>query len=78
MKEVNLKLKVLDSSDFEEAKNLIGEEVYFISDIKNPSLDEFDILDSIRFSQWTGDIFFNDSDEAYPFIVKKDWQNKLV
>ena len=28
MKEINLKLKVLDSSDFEEAKELIGEEVY--------------------------------------------------
>lgn len=72
MKEINLKLKLLDSSDFEEARKLIGEEVYFISDIKNPLLDECDILDSIRFTQWTSDIFFNDNDEAYPFIIKKD------
>lgn len=72
MKEINLKLKLLDSSDFEEAKRLIGEEVYFISDIENLSLDECDILDSIRFTQWTRDIFFNNNDEAYSFIVKKD------
>ena len=72
MKEVNLKLKVLDSSDFEEAKNLIGEEVYFISDIENITLDECDTLDSIRFTRWTNDIFFNDNDEAYPFIIKND------
>lgn len=72
MKEINLKLKALDSSDFKEAKKLIGEEVYFISDIKNPSLDECDVLDSIRFTQWTTNIFFNTNDEAYPYIIKKD------
>lgn len=71
MKEVNLKLHLLDSSDIEEARKLIGEEVYFVDDSKNPQLDNCDTLDSIRFTQWTNDIFFNDNDEAYPFIIKK-------
>ena len=72
MKEINLKLNVLDSSDFEQAKGLLGEEVYFISDIKNPNLEECDTLDSIRFTCWTDDIFFNGNEEAFPYIVKKD------
>lgn len=79
MKQVNIKFNLLGVEDFEKAKELLGEEVYFISDANNVTFEEFGKLDSIRFITWTNDIYFNCNEEAFSFIIPKNFdklQNK--